>query len=528
VGSSSGSAVISRPGPTRTSRLGWTAIAAVLTGYLVLVLASGAPGSPLVPVLPAGVRPGEWIVRGAGWLGLSDLTRTQLTVLALVVVALVLAAFALLLFEARRGRVRLWAIVAATLVALALAVAAPVLLSRDVYSYAAYGRILSVHDSNPYLRPPSAFPADPFVRAASPEWIDTPSVYGPGFTLLSAGIGREWAGSPTATVLAFKVVAGLSVAGAALFAAMASRAIRHERDAGATAALAAAVVGLNPVLVLHTVGGGHNDALIAVLLSGGFVLALGPSGSSWDHAPGDVHSPRTVDGRALAVTSLLTLAVLVKAVVVPVTVLWWWQVARGKPPSIRWRSVGIHVILAAALTVALFIPVQAGWSSVRALLSVTSRQGWASGPGLVARGGRALGRAIGGSGLGSALEAVATVAFVALFLALFWRLLTRAGPRPLADAWGGTMLLLAMAAPYLLPWYAAWFVPFLGLMGDRRLALAGLAASGLLALTGVPAEAGTTSHVWRYMLLAVHYAAAPIMLALLGVVAVRILRLTRA
>ena len=528
MGSSGGSAVASRPGPTGTSRLGWTAIAAVLTGYLVLVLASGAPGSPLVPLLPAGVRPGEWIVRGARWLGLADLTRTQLTVLALAVIAFVLAAFALLLSEAWRGRVRLWAVVGASLIALGFAVAAPVLLSRDVYSYAAYGRILAVHDSNPYVHPPSAFPGDPFVRAASPEWIDTPSVYGPGFTLLSAGISRAWSGSPAATILAFKLVAGLSVAGAALFAAMASRAVRHERGAGATAALATTAVGLNPVLVLHTVGGGHNDALIALLLGAGFVLALGPAGSTWDHRPDDLHFPQAMDGRALSVTAVLTLAVLVKAVVVPVMVLWWWQTARGTPPSIRWRSVGIHVLLAAVLTVVLFIPVQAGWSSVRALLSVTSRQGWASGPGLVARGGRALGRAIGGSGVGSALEGLAAAAFVVLFLALFWRLLTRAGPKPVADGWGGTILLLALAAPYLLPWYAAWFVPFLGLMADRGLALAGLAVGGLLALSGVPAEAGTTAHVWRDMLLAVHYAAAPIMLALLGVVAVRIFRLTRA
>jgi hypothetical protein len=488
-------------------------------------MSSGVSGSPLVPLLPAGVRPEGWIVRGARWLGLSDLTRTQLTVLALTVIGLVLAAFALLLSEAWRGRVRLWAVMAAMLIALGLAVAAPVLLSRDVYSYAAYGRILTLHDSNPYFHPPSDFPSDPFVRAASPEWVDTPSVYGPGFTLLSAAIGRAWSGSPGATLLAFKVVAGVSVAGAALLAALASRAIRHERRAGAIAAVAAAAVGLNPALVLHTVGGAHNDALIALFLAGGFVLALGPSGAVQDHRPpDDLHSARGTDPRALAATALLTLAVLIKAVVAPVVVLWWWQMALRTLPSRRMRAVAIHVTLAAVLAVVLFIPVQAGWSSIRALLSVTSRQGWASGPGMVARGGRAPGRAIGGSGLASALEVVATAAFILLFLALFWRLLSRAGPRPAADQWGGAMLALALAAPYLLPWYAAWFVPFVGLMEDRALALAGLAASGLLALTGVPAEAGTTSHVWQDMLLAVHYAAAPLMLALLGVVSIRILR----
>ena len=38
-----------------------------------------------------------------------------------------------------------------------------------------------------------------------------------------------------------------------------------------------------------------------------------------------------------------------------------------------------------------------------------------------------------------------------------------------ADAWGPALLMLALAVPFLLPWYVAWFVPFLGLtagLGD--------------------------------------------------------------
>jgi hypothetical protein len=183
-----------------------------------------------------------------------------------------------------------------------------------------------------------------------------------------------------------------------------------------------------------------------------------------------------------------------------------------------------QVGVVAGVSVALFIPVQSGWNTIRALLSVSSRQGWASGPGLVARGARALGRSLGGSAVGAALDALISAAFALFFLALFWRLLQRAGAFPDQDRWGGSMLLLALAAPYLLPWYAAWFVPFLGLMRDRAMALAGLAVATLLALTGIPAEAGTAPQVWRDMLLAVHYAAAPVMLALLGVVASRMAR----
>ena len=65
-------------------------------------------------------------------------------------------------------------------------------------------------------------------------------------------------GSAGATILAFKLLAGVAIAAATGFVAIAAARIRPER-----APLAAALVGLNPVLVVHTVGGGHVDALIA-------------------------------------------------------------------------------------------------------------------------------------------------------------------------------------------------------------------------------------------------------------------------
>jgi alpha-1,6-mannosyltransferase len=481
-----------------------------VVGYLLLVLMAGPVDSPLVPALPDGVHPAGWIVRAAEWIGLSRLTRTQLVVLSLGVIAAALAAFLALLWEAWRGRVRFVAVMVAVALGVGLAVAAPLLLSRDVHSYAAYGRILAVHGSNPYVHPPSAFPGDPFVAVASPEWIDTRSVYGPAFTLLSAGIARAWSGSPASTIMAFKAVAGASIIGAALLAARGVRSSGRGRDAAA-----AAMVGLNPVIVLHTVGGGHNDALVALCFAGAFALGAHRS------RPVDPRSGGGGSGREAVVTGLLTVAVLVKAVVAPLLILWLWQAWRATPGRARTVRALFHAVVIAALTIAAFVPVASGWSTVRALLSVTSRQGWASGPGLAARGAQALGRAVGGSATGAFLDAAASAAFVLLFLVVFWRVLRRIGPVPDGNGWGGSMLLLALAAPYLLPWYAAWFVPFLAAMEDAVLVVAGLAVSALLALTGIPAEPSSTPAVWEGMLLAVHYVAAPVMLALLGVVASR-------
>src|SRR5205085_11512548 len=137
------------------------------------------------------------------------------------------------------------------------------------------------------------------------------------FTLLSAAITRLWTGSPGATILAFKLLTGLAIAAATGFAALAAARTRSER-----APLAAALVGLNPVLVVHTVGGAHVDAFIAALLSCAAAIA--------------VTRPRAVAVRALAVTLLLTAACLVKALIVPALALWLcWLVYGDRAHRVR-------------------------------------------------------------------------------------------------------------------------------------------------------------------------------------------------
>src|SRR5207237_7553733 len=200
------------------------------------------------------------------------------------------------------GRVQLPAVLAASAISLAISVAAPLLLSRDVYTYAAYGRLVA-HGQNPYVATLASFAHDPFVAVASRQWLHTHSHYGAAFTLVSAGIARLWAGSPGATILAFKLLAGLALAAATVLAALAATRVRPER-----APLAAALVGLNPVLVVHTVGGAHVDALIAAPLAAAAAIA--------------VTRPPVASVRTFAVTLLLTAACLVKTVIAPVLALW--------------------------------------------------------------------------------------------------------------------------------------------------------------------------------------------------------------
>lgn len=468
----------------RTSARAAASLVVLVGGYLALAVVAGAPDSPLTVLLPARTRPPGWASGLATAAGLDGVGRGALTGLAWALVLVVLAAFALLAREAWAGRVRLAHVLAGSGAALAVAVAAPLLLSRDVYTYAAWGRIEALGHASPYARPLSAFRPDPFVFASSAQWHATHSVYGPLFTLASAGIAWAFAGSTAATILAFKLAAGVAVAAATACVAVAARRLRPGR-----APLAAALVGLNPVLVVHTVGGGHVDAWIAAPLAAAAAIAA--------RRPG----PRT--GAAVGVTVLLTSAFLLKSALLPALVLWLWWLLRADR-----RSVAPHAAVAVALTLAASAP----FRSTAPFTSFGGVEAWASPSHLVGRGAQAL--------AGPPAAAVVEAAFLLGFLVLARRLVRR--PES-PETWGIALLLLALSLPYLLPWYAAWFAPFLGLVADDVLVLAGAAATGVLALTLIPADPfhGLSS---RGVMYGVHYGAAPALLVVLAVVAARVLR----
>ena len=143
---------------------------------------------------------------------------------------------------------------------------APLLLSTDAWAYWAYGRIAAVHDANPYRAEPDEFPNDPAFRFIGTDWRDSTTVYGPAFTLGSEPLARAAGSSADAAAWIYKSLAALCVLAAAALAARLSR----------RPALALVFVGWNPLLAVHFAGGGHNDALLALLVVG--ALAAGAAG----------------------------------------------------------------------------------------------------------------------------------------------------------------------------------------------------------------------------------------------------------
>ena len=487
--------------PEQTSRRPKVALATLVAGYFAMAVVAGAPNSPLTVLLPNGAAPPTWARLLANAADLANVGRRGLTAVAWVLLVVVLAAFAVVVLEAWSKRIRLAAVLTAASCSLLIVVAGPLLLSRDVYTYAAYGRIEALYGGNPYLTTLSAFPHDRFVAVTSAQWLHTHSHYGPLFTLASAGLARAWAGSMDGTILAFKVLAGVSIAAATGLVAVAARKIRPER-----AALAAALVGLNPVVVVHTVGGGHVDTLIAA-----------PLAAACAHV---VTRPPGRSARAFAITALITLACLVKTVMLPVLLLWFAWLARPRPV----RTLALHLLLIAALTVATAGAFFSASHPSAPFASFGGIESWASPSHFVAHGGQTFVAVVAGTDAGHDTRGVAEAAFLLLFAVLLWRLVRRireADARAPIAEWGIALFLLALSLPYLLPWYAAWFVPFLAFFEDAVLTFAGVFACVVLAFTLVPADPfhGLTTPA---VLDGVHYGAAPLLLLVLVVIAARL------
>jgi alpha-1,6-mannosyltransferase len=484
----------------RTSLRAGICLGVVVAGYFALGVVAGARTSPLTVPLPAGAKPPSWATGLANAAGLNGLGRDGLTGVAWAFLAVVLAAYALLLVEAWAGRVKLWAVLGASAASLAVSVASPLLLSRDVYTYAAYGRIEAVYHRNPYLHPLSAFGHDPFVAVASRQWLPAHTVYGPLFTIVSAGIARLWS-SPASTILAYKLLAGLAVAAATVLVALAADRSRPQR-----AALAVALVGLNPVLVAHTVGGAHVDALIALPLAAALAIA--------------VTRPAAASARALAVTLLLTAACLIKPPLLAALALWlWWTVRAGG----RGRVLATHLAVISTVTLACLTPFAAGGHTLAPLATSGGLEAWASPSHLVGQAAQAIVASFAGSAAGADAAAAVEIAFLVVFVLLALHVGARNPPE---QSLGIALLLLVLSLPYLLPWYAAWFAPFLGLLADEALLVAGTLVTGVLALTLVPADPfhGLTS---PWVMDGVHYGAASVLLVVLLFVARRVTGLSR-
>lgn len=357
---------------------------------------------------------------------------------------------AMLAFAPRLGRRVVGAAIGALVVGFA---AAPVLLSHDVYSYVDYARLGVVHGLDPYAHPPSAAPADP--AYAEVTWTGARSVYGPLFTLATYPLA--WLPVGVAVALLKALAAASVLALAALVARLAAaRGIEPRR--------AAAFVALNPLVLVHVVGGAHNDAvamLVATLGIGAVLFGreMGAGGAFVAvcaiKAPAALAAPFALLGARRSTASVTPDRPLCK---------------RSTEEWLKGRLGGRALFLLGAalalVTIGLAAYLAFGWHWLDALWLAGRRQGKTSHLSIPSTFARITGLDP------AAARAAALILFAALvawLLAWTWR----GGDWIRAAAWASLGLLLATA--WLLPWYLIWALPLAALSRDRSLQLLTLA-----------------------------------------------------
>lgn len=335
---------------------------------------------------------------------------------------------------------RLWAAIALLVAGFAIA---PVLLSHDVYSYVDYARLGVVHGLDPYVHRPAEAPLDPVYGHVA--WTGVVSAYGPLFTLATyplAWLPVWWA------VAVLKATAALSVL------AIAALVARVAPSRGVSPLGAAAFVALNPLVLIHVVGGAHNDG-IAMLVG---TLAIVAMLSAREAGAGAAF----VAAFAIKVPA----AIAAPFALVGAARLKLFAPYRGdKASSGVWGSPAVR-LLAGALAAALAIGVAAylafGWHWLHAIELLGRHEHKSTHMSIPSTFARLTGLDE------TAVRATALALFAAGFLYLLLR--TWRGMDWLrAAAWASFLLLLATA--WLLPWYLIWALPLVALSRDRPLQL---------------------------------------------------------
>ena len=396
-------------------------LAALVASTAAFGLLAASRGHMLIRNPGHVVLPG-WFTGPLTSLGLETTSGQQ----AWLLIGLCAAYLALLPLAARLGARHVVVAVVGLNVLFALA---PPLLSSDVFSYIAYARIGALHGLDPYSVTPATLPSDPVHGFVG--WQHIPTIYGPLFTLGSYPLGLV---SVPVALWTYKAVACLSSI------ALAGLVWKVAEQLGRPGPATAAIVGLNPILLIWAVGGAHNDLLmLAVILAGILLLAR---------------------QRPFAGGATLGAAVAIK--ITAGLALPFMFIASRR----RWRLLaGVALCAVACVVVAVFAFPDHALNLIQtfkleqrlvALHSIPNEMTNVFGPPRLTDSGRQIAQTI-------------------LLVAVAWQLVRVLRTRDWTSTIGWSMVALVGTSAWFVPWYTIWPLPFAALSRDRRLMGATLA-----------------------------------------------------
>lgn len=384
---------------------------------------------------------------------------------------------------------------------------APLLLSvpvfsRDTYSYLAQGALLR-DGFDPYVVGPVENP-NPLLDDVSPIWSATTAPYGPAFILIAKLV---------TILVGDNVVVGTMVLRLCMLPGLALliwAAPRVARRVGGSAPAALFLAVLNPLVIIHLMGGVHNEMLMVGLMIAGIAV--------------------TLERHHLAGITLVALAAAVKATAVialPFLVWVWMRRLRERRGSARldeaepkleprherpgYPAAGAFAaaaIVSALIVVAVFAllstlaGVGLGW--LTALLAGNVKIiNWLTVPTAAANVIHAVGGLFAPVNFYAVLHItrITGVAVIAVVLSvLWWR--SRRDERTAVAGIAWAMLIVVLFVPAALPWYYTWPLAVAATVVRSPTAIAAIAAASTWIMVIFKPDGSHGMYSWLHVIAA--------------------------
>ncbi|MCH9729219.1 MAG: alpha-(1-_6)-mannopyranosyltransferase A [Actinomycetia bacterium] len=360
--------------------------------------------------------------------------------------------------------------------------------SRDTYSYLAQGALLR-DGFDPYVVGPVDNP-NLLLDNVSPIWTTTTAPYGPAFILVAKFVTMLVGDDVVAGTMLLRLC---MLPGLALLIWAAPKVARH---VGASGAAALWICVLNPLVIIHLMGGVHNEMLMVGLMMAGIALSFGGHHISgvaviatgvavkataglalpfmvwvWARSLRDRrgYSPARAFAVAAAASLLIFVAVFAVLSLVAGVGLGWLTALAGSVKIINWLTVPTATANLINTVVGLFVPV-----NFYAVLETT--------------------RIIG-------------IAIIAISAPLLWWRFRRTDK----DALTGIALLMVVVVlfvPAALPWYYTWPLAVIAALAQSQQAIALIAGLSTWITVIWKPDGAHGMYSWAHVLLAFACAAA--------------------
>jgi alpha-1,6-mannosyltransferase len=364
---------------------------------------------------------------------------------------------------------------------------APLLLSvpvfsRDTYSYLAQGALLR-DGLDPYAVGPIENP-NPLLDNVSPIWTITTAPYGPAFIMIARLV---------TTLVGNHVIAGTMLLrlcmlpGLALLIWATPRLARH---LSADVPIALWICVLNPLVIIHLMGGVHNEMLMVGLMTAGIAL--------------------TFERHHVAGITLVAVAVAVKAtagIALPFLVWVWMRHLRERrgyrPPPAFAAAGGASVLIFVAVFAVLSGAAGVGLGWLTALAGSVKIINWLTIPTAAANLIHAVGGLFFPVNFYAVLQVTRLIGIVVIAVSLpllWWRF--RQNDRAVLTGIGWAMVVVVLFVPGALPWYYSWPLAVVAPLAQSRPAVAAIAAFSTWIMVIFKPDGAHGMYSWIHVLIA--------------------------